>query len=123
MTLPPELYQATESLIENLLASESFLAYQRSATDLNANPQARFLLERLSTLQAELRRKQSNNSLAQVDIDDLRTVQAQVQENVTILAYAQAQQEAITFLREVNQGISQLLGVDFAALAKQKTCC
>ena len=122
VTLPPELHQATDSLIENLLASESFLAYQRSATNLNANPQARFLLERLSTLQTELRRKQGNNSLTQLEIDELRTVQAQVQSHTVILAYAQSQQEAVSFLREINQEISQLLGVDFAALAKQKTC-
>lgn len=121
--LPPELHQATDSLIENLLASEAFLAYHQALTTMNSDSQARTLLERLSALQAELRRKQSSNSVAQPDVDELRGVQTQVQSNAALMAYANSQQDAVNFLREINQEISQLLGVDFAALAKQKTCC
>jgi hypothetical protein len=69
-----------------------------------------------ATLQAELRRKQSNNSLAQATLMT-RTVQAQVQGNVTIWFKPNRKR----FFREVNQKSSYC--VDFAALAKQKTCC
>jgi len=80
-------------------------------------------LEKLGALQSGLRRKQQgHDSVTQSDIDELRAVQAQVQANAVILAYAQSQQEAVNFLREVNEEISQLLGVDFAVLAKQNTC-
>ena len=119
---PPELAQATDSLIQNLLASEPFLVYQQSQAKLNSDSQANGLLERLSTLQAGLRLKQSSNSVIQSDVDQLRAVQAQVQANDAITAYALSQQDAVTFLREINQEISQLLGVDFAALAKQNSC-
>ncbi len=117
-----ELQQATESLIENLLASEAFQVYHRAQQELNSDPQARSLLERLSALQADLRRKQSLNAVSQADIEELRTVQRQVQTNQVIMQYARSQQEAVNFLREINAEISQLLGVDFAALAKQNTC-
>ena len=123
VTLPPELHQATDSLIENLLASEVFLAYHQALTTMNSDLQARALLEHLSALQAELRRKQSSNSVGQPDVDELRAVQTLVQSNATLMAYATSQQDVVNFLREINQEISQLLGVDFAALAKQKTCC
>ncbi|MBE3039987.1 MAG: YlbF family regulator [Chloroflexi bacterium] len=119
---PPELYVATDNLIQNLLASEPFLAYQKSRVQYKSDSQAHGLIERLSALQAELRRQQTNGSVTQADIDELRAVQAQVQANATLIAHASTQQEAVNFLREINQEISQLLGVDFAILAKQSTC-
>lgn len=119
---PPELYEATDGLIQNLLASEPFLAYQKSLAQYKSDSQAYGLIERLSTLQTELRRKQTNGSVTKADIDELRAVQAEVQSNATLIAYSSTQQAAINFLREINQEISQLLGVDFAILAKQSTC-
>ena len=122
INFPPNLYEATQSLTQNLLASEPFLAYQHSQARLEADQQARSLLERLSTLQSNLRRKQVNGGVTQAEIDELRSVQAQVQTNAAIMAYARSQQDAINFLREINQEISQLLGVDFASLARATTC-
>lgn len=122
MNFPAELYEATDSLIQNLLASEPFLTYQQSQVQLDADSEARALLKRLSGLQAGLRRKQANGGVTQAEIAELRTVQAQVQANAAIAAYAQAQQDAVNSLREVNQEISQLLGMDFASLARQSTC-
>ena len=120
--LPLELSQATDSLIQNLLASEAFLTYHQSLAKMKSDSQACALLDHLSTLQTGLRRRQSSNSVTPSDLDELRAVQAQVQANAVIMEYAQSQQDAVTFLREINQEISQLLGVDFAALAKQSTC-
>lgn len=122
IALSPKLQQVTENLIENLLASDAFLSYQQSQAAMNSDPRARSLLERLSALQGELRHKQISNAVTQSDVDELRTVQGQVQANSAIMAYAQSQQEAVNFLREINAEISQLLGVDFAVLAKQTTC-
>lgn len=119
---PPELVQATESLIQNLLATEPFQAYQQSQAAMNSNAQAHGLLERLSTLQTEMRRKQGQGGVTQAEIEDLRAVQKQVQANEAIMAYASSQETAVVSLRNLNQEISQLLGVDFAALAKQSTC-
>jgi hypothetical protein len=39
-----------------------------------------------------------------------------------IVDYVTTQQAAITYLREINQAISELIGTDFAALAKKSTC-
>lgn len=122
VNLPPELHQATESLIENLLASEAFLAYQHSQAKMNFDSEARGLLDLLSTIQTAFRHKQNANNVTQSDVEELRNIQIQVQANSTIMAYVQTQQDAVNFLREVNQEISQTLGVNFAALAKQSTC-
>jgi len=119
---PPELYVATEGLIQNLLASEPFLAYQQSRAQYKSDAQAHGLIERLSALQAEFRRMQNYGSVTQADIEELGAVQAEVQSNATLITHASTQQDAVNFLREINQEISQLLGVDFAILAKQSTC-
>ena len=122
LNIPLDLYEATDSLIQNLLASGPLLAYHQSQARLESDPAAHGLLERLSALQSGLRRKQSNSTVTQAEVDELRAVQAQVQANATIMVYAQSQQEAVNFLREINQEISQLLGMDFASLARQSTC-
>src|SRR5512143_4069735 len=93
VNLPPELYAATDGLIQNLLASEPFLVYQQSQAQLASDPQARGLLRRYSALQASLRRKQARGSVTQADIEELGAVQAEVQANATITAYAQSQGE------------------------------
>ena len=121
-TLPLELHQATENLIENLLASEAFLTYHQSLVAMNSDSEARGLLDLLSTLQAALRHKQNTNSVTQTDVEELRAIQEQVQANAVIMAYSQSQQGAVNFLREINMEISQTLGMDFASLAKQNTC-
>lgn len=121
-TLPLELHQATDNLIENLLASEAFLTYQQLLVAMNPDSEARGLLDLLSTLQAALRHKQGTNSVTQTDVEELRTIQEQVQANAVIMAYSQSQQGAVNFLREINMEISQTLGMDFASLAKQSTC-
>jgi cell fate (sporulation/competence/biofilm development) regulator YlbF (YheA/YmcA/DUF963 family) len=122
LNLPPELYEATDHLIQSLLASEPFLVYQQSQVQLESDPQARALLARLSALQAHLRRQQTNGGVTQAEIEELRALQAQVQANGAIQAYAQSQQAAMALLRAVNQEVSQLLGIDFAMLARQTTC-
>jgi cell fate (sporulation/competence/biofilm development) regulator YlbF (YheA/YmcA/DUF963 family) len=120
--ISPEMSRVTEDLIQNLLTSESLQKYKLAQTQMHSDPHARELLERLSALQTEIRRKQIDGGVTQEDLKNLRAAQAEVQSNDTIIAYATSQQEAIGFLREINQEISQLLGVDFASLARQKTC-
>ena len=121
--LPPDLQEAVEALAENLAQSEPLILYRQAQARLDADHQAHTLLERLSAAQADLRARQGRGgAITQADIDQLRVLQHQVQTNRTIMDYAQAQQAAIAYLPEVNQEISQLLGVDFAALAGPASC-
>ncbi len=122
-TLPATLLTATEDLAIQLLASEPFTAYHAAQGRFNADVRARALLQRLSQAQAELRQKQAQQTVAQSDIDQLRALQSAVQADRTIADYMHAQQAAVGFLREMNREISELLGVDFAALAKRPGCC
>jgi cell fate (sporulation/competence/biofilm development) regulator YlbF (YheA/YmcA/DUF963 family) len=117
------LLAATEDLAMQLLASEVFTTYHAAQGRLNADAGARALLRQLSQAQAELRQKQTHQTVAQSDVDQLRALQSAAQADRTIADYMHAQQMAVGFLREMNREISELLGVDFAALAKRPGCC
>ena len=122
-TIPETLYQATQSLADNLAASEPFAHYLQARQALEADSDAQSLLKDISSIQGEIRQKQQRVQVTQEDIDVLRAMQQQAQSNETIMQYATMQQNAVNFLREINQEISQLLGVDFAALSRQTGCC
>ena len=121
--LTPALHEATEALVGNLLASEAFIRYQEARRRLDQDLEARALLDQLAQTQANLRQKQVINSgVTQAEIGALRGLQEQVQRNIVVMTYDQTQQEAISFLREINQEISQLLGINFATFANHSTC-
>ena len=120
--LSPQMQEATHSLIDNLLASEAFIHYQQAHARFNADNEARALLEQLTQSQARVRQKQAKGEVNQADLDSMRMFQQRVQRNSTIMEYAQAQQEAVNFLREINNEISELLGINFAALANHAVC-
>ena len=120
--LSPQLQEATQSLIANLLASEAFIRFRNAQTHLDADAEARALIDQLSQAQAQLRQKQANGGANQVDIDALREIQLNVRNNQAIMDFINSQQEAIDFLREINGEIDQLLGISFATFANHATC-
>jgi cell fate (sporulation/competence/biofilm development) regulator YlbF (YheA/YmcA/DUF963 family) len=121
--LSPTMQEATNVFISNLLASEAFIRYHQSQTLLDHDSTAQALLNLPSQAQIDLRNKQADSSLSKDEIDSLRALQTQARENDVISGYANAQQDVIKFLREINDEINQLLGIDFASFTKRSGCC
>lgn len=117
------LQQATEQLGRALRASAPVRAYLDASTDMETDIEATGLLDELAQRQAALRVKQNDGGLSQADIDGLRALQFRFQTQPTIATYLQAQQDLRALLPQINYEISQLLGVDFAALARKSGCC
>ena len=117
------LQQATEQLGRALRASAPMKTYLDASTNLETDVEATGLLDELAQRQAALRVEQNDGGLTQAAIDDLRALQFRVQTQPTIVAYLQAQQDVRALLPQINYEISQLLGVDFAALARKSGCC
>jgi cell fate (sporulation/competence/biofilm development) regulator YlbF (YheA/YmcA/DUF963 family) len=113
---PEPLKKATDALAENLLASEPFVIYDRARTELTSDTEAKILLDQLSSAQARLNQLQMQGSITQEEIEQYRALQAKVQENAKFIEFQSAQQAATNYLREINQEISQQLGMDFSAL-------
>lgn len=120
--LSPELQEATEALAFILLSAEPIVAYHQARTRFDSDPQARELIERFSAAQRDIRLRQTQGSVTQADLDRLRALQRQVQSNRVIMDYARTQEAAIAYLPQINQEISELIGVDFASLAGPASC-
>ena len=68
-TLSPELQEATQSFLKNLLASEAFIHYQEARKLMSEDEEARTLMERLSNVQATVRQKQASGNVGQAEVD------------------------------------------------------
>ena len=113
------LQTAAHALGHSLAASGPFTRYIDSQVALNEDPSASDLLDLLISVQNSFRRQQAQGGASPADLEQLKDVQAQAQENAAIMEYAHSQQAAIAFLKEINQEISQQLGMDFALIAKR----
>ena len=120
--LSPDLLETTDLLVRNLLASQPFARYHQAHSALDRDPIARSLLDQLAQTHASVRKRQADGGVTEADLATLRDLQGRVQSNPIIVEYVTSQQEAVKFLREVNQEIGQLLGVNFASLANRATC-
>ncbi len=117
------MLEATSSLAENLAQSEPIRSYKAAEARLNADPIALQILADLSPLQQKIRQQQYSSAVPESDLKQLRELQSAMGANEIIQDYLLAQELAIAFLREVNQEISQLLGIDFASLARRSGGC
>jgi cell fate (sporulation/competence/biofilm development) regulator YlbF (YheA/YmcA/DUF963 family) len=120
--MPGSLLSAVEVLVDNMMAYEPFILYKKAHNRLNEDQEAMKSLQQISELQTKIRSDQLEGKFQQQDVENLRNVQNEIQQNQSIVAYIHAQQTAVKCLREINQEISQLLGVDFASLARQSSC-
>ena len=117
------LLEATSNLAENLTQSDAFLRFKAAEGKMNANQEALRLLAEFSELQQKIRTQQYSGANAESDIKRLRALQSAIGTNETIQDYELTKELAVAFLREVNQEISQLLGIDFASLARRSSGC
>ena len=117
------LLEATSVLAENLVQSEPFLRFQEADRKLHADQEAMRLLTEFAELQQKIRAQQHSGAISENDIKRLRELQSAVGTNDVIQEHGLAQEIAIAFLREVNQEISNLLGVDFASLTRRSGGC
>ena len=118
------MLEATSNLAENLRQSEPFLRYKAAELKLQADQEAQRLLTDLSEWQQKIRDQQNSGNIIVTDLERLRSLQNAVSTNDVIQDYGLTQELAVAFLREVNQGISTLLSIDFSSLARRSgSCC
>jgi cell fate (sporulation/competence/biofilm development) regulator YlbF (YheA/YmcA/DUF963 family) len=122
-TIPPSLLAAANELGESLARAEPVVALEQAKARLDADERARGLLSRMSEIDAELRGRQADGTLTREDIDRARQAHVDASSDPTIQGLVAAQQEASAYLPEVNELISELLGLDFASIAAAPTSC
>lgn len=120
--VPEKLVISINHLADQIKHTESVNRYLIAKEEFTQDATAQKIMGDLSTFQKEIRQKQNNNEITPQDLEKLRSLQTNAQENEVIYSYSLSQQVAIGKLREINAEISNLLGIDFASLAKN-TCC
>lgn len=118
-TLPENVRLAALSLGDHLMASEPFQAFSQAQAHLDSDIEAQTILDRLSRVHQELLALQSQGKLTQDDLSKFQSLQVQAHNQPSIRTYSLAQQAAVQYLREINNEVSQQLGVDFASMARR----
>jgi len=121
--VPNTLLEATSNLAENLVHCEHFLRFQEATRKLQTDKEATALLTEFSSLQQKIRVQPRSTQISEEEIKRLRELQSAIMANETIQEKELAEEYAVAFLREVNQEISNMLGVDFASLARRSSGC
>lgn len=121
--VPPALYAAARALAGALERSEPVAVLRAAEARLDADEDARALIEELDNAGADLRRRQSQQALTREDIEKFRALQERARSNPVIAAWIRARDEAAAYLPQVNMRISELTGWDFAAMAAPPDTC
>jgi len=121
--LQPQMTEAAIHLGQNLVSSEQYVRYQQAEQAVKGDAVALDLLNNLSQVQARIRKTQSKGMVTPEDLQTLGNLQMQVQTNSIIIEYTTCKQELTLFLQEINAEISQLLGINFALIARRSSCC
>lgn len=119
VTISETMLEASSALAEGLAQSEAILGFKAAQAKLQKDNEALRLLKELSEIQQKARTQQSSGKISESDIISLRALQGSVGSNETIQEYEKSNALAVGFLREVNQEISELMGVDFAMLTRR----
>lgn len=121
--MPPELLRSIDELGDAIERSEPLSALRAAKTTLDMDAQACALLDDLTTVEIEVRRRQMEGTLTKEHIDRYRAARERAMTHQTIISFAQAQQDATASLPEINEVISELLGWDFAQMAAPAGGC
>lgn len=115
----PDLYAATCNLAENLGQAEAMLDFKRANTQLMSDQKTLQLITDAGELQQKVYSGYFSGEDLEENLNHLRELQEQISTNEVIQEQSFARETATSFLREINQEISQLLGVDFASLTRR----
>lgn len=119
-----ELLEATFNLAESLAQAEAIVRFISANQALNNDQNTLELINVATELQHKIYNGQSSGEDFDADLNRLRDCQSQISTNTVIQEQSNARETAVAFLREINQEISQLLGMDFASLTTRSgSCC
>ena len=113
--------QSLQSLIALLRETPTYTAFEQAATNLERDKTALQAITAHQAKQQSLRALITLNALDAEDQAELERLERAVYSNATISAYVQAQDHLATLCGEVNDRISDVVGMRFAL--KRGGCC
>lgn len=116
---PTLLDEALHNLIEQLTHSEAFARLRSAEQNLMNDQEALTLLNRLAEVQQKVKTQQQSGKPSEEDVNRLQELQLEVSEHPLIQDYEYSREAYIALVRQVNQHISQEIGLDFASLTRR----
>ncbi|MDW7755945.1 MAG: YlbF family regulator, partial [Brevefilum sp.] len=107
-----ELFEGTSDLAESLAQSEAIMRFTKSNQALTNDQDAQQLVQEANELHQKLYAKDASSDFMREKFPRYRELHNQIASNPVLQEQSEAQEIAINFLREINQEISQLLGVE-----------
>ncbi|MDH7486567.1 MAG: YlbF family regulator [Anaerolineae bacterium] len=117
--LDPELEAAARQFAARLAQTPPLAELRRVQEQLQADAEAQRLLAEWDEKQQELlARQRAGQTIAPAEIEALRRLRVRIYNYPTIRAYSEIQRQVQPYLTDLNMEISQVLGLDFAALSR-----
>lgn len=114
---------AAEEFVRFIRSSQEMREFQSVRERYNKDPEISKLREEFLSLGRQLQQKQYDNSITQAEIERYKELQKRLSSYHLSREYAQVQQQLIQLLQACNEGLSEVLGFDFAATAAPTAAC
>lgn len=118
------IVERAKSFAKVLASSQEFQKFYSAEEKLNRDQEAQSLLEQFKRKQQEFQEsRMSGKGVRGGAVAEIQSLQDKLQANPTIMAWAQAQQDAISLIQEANQMISYAAGFDFGRNSSSRGPC
>lgn len=118
------ILEKAKSFAKILASSQEFQKFYSAEEKLNRDKEAQSLLEQFKKKQREFQEERMSGRDVRGDIvAEIQLLQDKLQSNPTIMAWSEAQQDAIGLIQETNQVISYSAGFDFGRNCSRRGPC
>lgn len=118
------IVEKAKSFAKILASSREFQEFHSAQEKLKQDKEAWSLLEKFQKIQQEVQQaRMGGRGFSEEALDEVQRLQRKLQNNSTIMAWAQAQQDAIGLIQDTNQVISNAAGFDFGQSSSSCGTC
>lgn len=115
--------RASRSLAKAIVETANFKDFERAQDRMGTDPEAREMLKALEIAEQKAQRAASWGGLPKSESKNLENLREETFKQPTILAFLNAQNGLVAELQELNQYMTEKLGIDFADMTKPQTGC
>lgn len=115
--------EAARLLAKGIAESAKFKEFEKMRDRLRADPEAQEMLKSLEMAEQKAQRAATWGGLSKNESKNLETLREETFKHPRILAFLNAQNGLVAELQELNQYMTEKLGIDFADMTKPQTGC
>ncbi|THB67977.1 MAG: YlbF family regulator [Spirochaetaceae bacterium] len=117
------IQDATEAYIKGLKGTSQYEEYLVAQSHYSSNQELVDLRTQYADLVEQIQRKQAAEEEFHEDVDKVREIQRQVGQHPVTLEVIRSQKILQSLLRDCNQQMTSVLGIDFAGIAAPRHEC